>query len=289
MRIVLLACLVATAQGSVWPPSTAALFARDGATCDITVRQAPGARPVWEGRVVAKGARVRVMNRRASSAIPPGPEELLWTGKGALRIMGGRVREFLPGPTLTMAELYLALDFLVPLWEPTGAAQGKTPVQGPFGSGTLTLSREGRPESLHVASLTRPLWNQATSFRVAFSHRGDSSPWATATVFGPDGRSLVVVERLRWRREKVADEVVSPEQEKGLRLADLSRPLGQLAGSEGGVYAETAGASAAFKGAQEVSSGEGGALYMGPVPNEEEVDRFLREGGLGRYSQEEVR
>jgi len=74
----------------------------------------------------------------------------------------------------------------------------------------------------------------------------------------------------------------SVEDEGGLRLADLSSPVGSLLGSEDGEYTETAGA----QGLRDLSGTAyaGGKAYMGFVPSVDEVDAFMRTGGLGRYS-----
>ncbi|MBN1425767.1 hypothetical protein JXA88_14540 [Candidatus Fermentibacteria bacterium] len=230
---------------------------------------------------------MRVINRRAAGTIPPGPEELLWTGKGIVRFMGGRPGEFSPGPALTLAEVYLLADFLVPLWTPLSTEdEHRLPLESGLGRGYLTVLQDGRPESLVVNPLSRPLWDGSSALCITFEHKGESAPWHVARLTGSGGTSLIL-ERLRFRRDKLSDDVFAVENEGGLRLADLSKPLGALVGSDAGGYAETAGSSAAFKSSKTVSSGGKGSLYLGPVPTPDEVDRFLHEGKLGRYADEE--
>ncbi len=267
---------------AAWPRATAALFAGSGATCEVKVTCPGGSKPVWEGRVLAKEARIRVANRRACASPPPGPEELIWTGQGAVRLMGGRPSEFLPGARLTVLEAYLMLDLLVPLWSP-GQPTGKAlPVEGVFGKGQLWLRADGKADSLLV-TLNRPLWDGSTLARAVFASSGESGPWRQATLYGASPNALATFERLRFRRAKLDDDVFSVKTEGGLRLADLSKPLGQLTGTTEGGYAETAGSSAAFKSAVVVAAGTG-SVYLGPVPTPDEVDRFLQEGKLGRYA-----
>lgn len=261
-------------------------MAKDGAMCEMRILPGGGSKPIWEGRILAKRERVRVINRRTTGSIPAGPEELLWTGAKAVKFMGGRPSEFAPGARLTLAEVYLLADLLTPLWTPSTPSGPVLPVEGQLGKGYLRVAGDGRPESLVVSPLARPLWDGSSSLRIAFSHKGDGSPWATATVLGASGAPLVVLERVRFRRSPLADDQFAVENEGGFKLADLSKPLGQLAGSDDGGYAETAGSSAAFKSAKVVSSGGTGSLYLGPVPTPDEVDRFLQEGKLGRYADE---
>ncbi|MCU0612522.1 MAG: hypothetical protein MUE60_12130 [Candidatus Eisenbacteria bacterium] len=283
-----LACiLVSPSWAGSWPTATAALFAGDGATCELRILPGTGSRPLWEGRVLAKEAKVRVINRRSTGTVPPGPEELLWTGKGVVKFMGGRPSEFAPGPKLTMAELYLLTDLLVPLWVPSAQSGTRLQIECALGRGYLTLMGNGAPESLVVRTLSRPLWDGSTSARIAFRHDGGKSPWSSAVVSGRGASPLVILERLRFRRDSLSDDLFVVENEGGLKLADLSKPLGQLVGSDDGEYAETAGSSAAFKSSKVVSTGGTGSVYLGPVPTEDEVDRFLKDGELGRYADEE--
>ena len=285
--LVLMLAAFSASWAASWPSATASLFARDGATCELKILPSQGGRPLWEGRILAKDAKVRVVNRRTTGSIPPGPEELLWTGKGVVKFMGGRPSEFAPGSSLTLAEAYLLVDLLAPLWTPSASSGRVLSVEGALGTGYLTLLSDGRPESLVVRRLARPLWDGSTSVRIAFAHKGESCPWHTATVSGKSATPLVVLERLRFKRDELSDDLFAVENEGGLKLADLSKPLGRLAGSDEGGYAETAGSSAAFKSSKVVSSGGTGSVYLGPVPTPDEVDRFLKDGKLGRYGDEE--
>jgi len=71
----------------------------------------------------------------------------------------------------------------------------------------------------------------------------------------------------------------------GLSLADLSRPIGQLLGSDDGEYTETAGAQGLTDGGGGETS-SGGSVYTGVKPSKAEVDQFMKDGKLGRYSDE---
>lgn len=288
MRVFALVVFLMAGQSyaASWPDATSALFAKDGAVCELKITSGASSRPLWEGRILAKDSRVRVVNRRTTGSIPPGPEELLWTGKGVVKFMGGRPSEFSPGPRLTLAEAYLLADLLVPLWTPSGLRGAILPVEGVLGRGHLTLLQDGRPESLVVTALSRPLWDGSTALHIAYAHKDEGSPWHQARLAGSQGAALVL-ERLRFRRDKLSDDVFAVENEGGLKLADLSKPLGTLVGSDTGGYAETAGSSAAFESSKVVSTGGSGSLYLGPVPTPDEVDRFLQEGKLGRYADEE--
>jgi hypothetical protein len=291
MRAVAITCVLFCATGGVlageWPRETSRFLAGTGARCEIAILVgSTQGEPVWEGRTLARGQRVRIINRRARGDIEPGPEELLWTGEGAIQFMGGHPASYEPGMVLSLLETYLMVELLAPLWTPAGTARapGRFDIEGPFGVGALVVSTSGQPESLLVKELSRPLFDGSRSVTAVFTPSEKDSPWRSVTLLSSTGRPFLSIDRSRFKRGELDPELFSVESESDLTLADLSRPLGQLLGSDSGEYTETAGAQGLWdEGGQ---GGSAGPVYLGYRPEPGEVDRFLRDGKLGRYGDE---
>jgi hypothetical protein len=187
---------------------------------------------------------------------------------------------------LSLLETYLLVELLAPLWTPTEltADAERTDVEGPFGTGTLIVDEIGRPESLLVKELSRPLFDGSSSMIAVFVASEKDSPWRSVMVSSTTRDPLLSIERSRFKRSELDAELFSVESEDDLTLADLSRPLGQLLGSDSGEYTQTAGAQGLWD-----DGGQGGAtgpVYLGYRLSSAEVDRFLRDGKLGRYGHE---
>jgi hypothetical protein len=202
--------------------------------------------------------------------------------------MGGYPASFEPAAELSLVETYLLVEFLVPLWEPIEPIThgDRIPVEGPFGHGSVAITPKGELESLEVEELSRPLFDGSTSLVATFDPSEKDAPWQSVTLSSPTHDPLLIISRSRFRRGELDAELFAVEAGDEITLADLSRPLGQLLGSEGGdVYTETAGAQGLWD-----DGGQGGArgpVYLGYQLNPAEVDRFLREGELGRYGHEQ--
>ena len=262
--------------------------ADEGARCDIRMWPGePEGRSQWESRVLLRENRIRLINRRAKCAMDPGPEELLWNGSGIIQFMGGRASPFEPDSRLSVSEVYFLIELFGSLWEQKGSTGqgGQITMSGPFGTGVLGCDPSGYPNTLVISEMSRTLWNGSADITVQYSGATKGYPWQYARIEDSSKTLIATFERVRFTKQSLSDDMFSVEDEGGLRLADLSSPVDNLLGSQDGEYTETAGA----QGLRDLSGTAyaGGDAYMGYVPTTDEVDAFMRTGGLGRYGDNE--